>query len=113
MVITQEDAQLVHHSGDRAAGIAIGTVEGGTGMGIEKPQSRPPGRRWHCPCTVAWCTQQSGRAQQEASSVHRPISRQWVDRRKDGRWLFSFSSLVKLICRPTTLRGSAQPVKTC
>ena len=55
-LIAQKDAQLVHHPRDRAIGIAIGAVEGGTGMGIDEPQSGPPGRHRRCPGTARWRT---------------------------------------------------------
>jgi hypothetical protein len=48
MMIAQEDAQLIHHLRDWAIRIAIDAIEGRPRMGIEKSQSEPPGRHWHC-----------------------------------------------------------------
>ena len=57
LLVAQEDTQFVHHPYDRAVGVAIGAIEGGTRMGVDEPQSEPPGRDRRRPYTGRWCAQ--------------------------------------------------------
>src|SRR5439155_171084 len=71
MMITQEDAEFFHHPVDRAGIVAVGTLEGFTGMDVSEAQPaqrrRPRNRarrRWPCckPCSK----------QEKTTPIHRP-----------------------------------------
>src|SRR6266481_6891919 len=71
MMITQEDAEFFHHPVDRAAIVAVGTLEGFTGMDVSEAQPAQRRRPANRARRRGPCREPCGK-QEKTTPIHRP-----------------------------------------